>query len=88
MQVEVDNEEMLRHNTNDPPGYERHVANRSVVPAQTCTGRVMWEYTYSRFGRPHGPHRVSAATLSEAKDEIRRRHELPDYRGIRVQRSA
>ena len=88
MQAEVEDDRMLRHNINDPPGYERHIATPTVTPARARAGRVMWEYTYSRFGRPHGPHRVSAATLSEAKDEIRRRHDLPDYRGIRVQRSA
>jgi hypothetical protein len=85
MHTGIGEDETLRHKVTDPPGYERFVSSPT---ARSETARVMWEYTYSRFGTCHGPHTVSAATLSEAKDEIRRRHDLPDYRGIRVQRSA
>lgn len=73
----------------DPPGFERFIPGD--WPAESHHHRddgVTWEYTYSRFGRMHGPLHVKADSLSEAKDEIRRRHELPGYRGIRVRPSA
>jgi hypothetical protein len=49
---------------------------------------VLWEYSYSRFGVWNGPHQVRAGSLAEAKDQIRRRHNLPDYRCIRVNPAA
>jgi len=69
----------------DPPGFERFVPpGWSPDMRQPEDDGVRWEYTYSRFGRLHGPLQITAGSISEAKDEIRRRHELPGYRGIRV----
>ncbi len=79
------------HPSKDPEGFERFIPpmeEQNPMADQTQpvqeSSRVIWEYTYSRFGRPHGPHQIEASTLPEAKDQIRRRHQLPDYRGIRV----
>jgi hypothetical protein len=73
----------------DPPGFERFVPSGwPQEQRQHQDDGVTWEYTYSRFGRLHGPLHIKACSLSEAKDEIRRRHELPGYRGIRVRPSA
>jgi hypothetical protein len=72
----------------DPPGFERFVPpGWSPDVRQPMEDGVTWEYTYSRFGQLHGPLQITAGSISEAKDEIRRRHELPGYRGIRVRPS-
>ncbi len=82
----------------DPEGFERYIPPREVAAPQPIPvdiegvsrerEGVAWEYTYSRFGRAHGPHTILAPSLPAAKDEIRKRHNLPDYRGIRICRAA
>ena len=73
----------------DPEGFERYVPPNQADPVPSgAVGSVIWEYTYSRFGRAHGPLTIKADSLPEAKDQIRRRHQLPDYRSIRIRRAA